>query len=421
VIRGRQVHVHELGGVGAVCAPLRPTDEIAVRLAEWLTDAEARALFRRHRLTRVRSLGFAPRLSLVTGPPRVHPFDVAADLVSKEGERVRYAEPCLVERHGQRAVDPDLGRQWQWQNTGQSGGRPGADVSAFRAWDRSHGQGVVIGIIDNGFHLLPHEIEPAVEPTRGFFRDSDGAAEFLREDPPADAHGTVCAAIALARANGVSGRGIAPGARLLPVACLQDQASSQASLARALAYAIDPGTEGQTGAGADVVSCSLGAEDGTWHMHSILEDALRFARTGRGGRGVPVFWAVANADVEIARDEVNASGLTIPVGATDHRDVRGACAHGPELAFMAPGVRVVSTLPGELTATVTGTSFAAPTAAGVAALVLSVNPGLSADEVVGVMKATCDRLPAQVGVKDDKHGAGRVNAARAVEAAQGPV
>jgi thermitase len=152
-------------------------------------------------------------------------------------------------------------------------------------------------------------------------------------------------------------------------------------------------------------------------MHSILEDALRFARTGRGGLGVPVFWAVANADVAVALDEVNASGLTIPVGATDHRDVRAACAHGPELAFMAPGVRVVSTLPGELTATVTGTSFAAPTAAGVAALVLSVHPGLSADEVTSLLKATCDRLPAQDGVQDHRHGAGRLNAAQAVDAA----
>ncbi len=432
VIRGRQVHVDDVGGVGAVCAPLRPTDPpsrqthrrvdvgagmIALRLAESISDAGARAVFDRHRLTRVRSLRFAPKLSLVKGPPHVHPFDVAARLLEEEGASVRYAEPCLVEHHGQRAVDPDLGRQWQWQNTGQSGGRPGADVSAFAAWARSKGQGIVIGMIDTGFHLLPHEIRPAVDSNRGFFRDTDGDAVFLRQDPPADAHGTACAAIAIARANGVSGRGIAPRARLLPIACLPDQTSSQASLARAIAYAIDPGTEGQTGAGADVVSCSLGTENGTWHMHSILEDALRFARAARGGRGVPVFWAVANANVQIAVDEVNASGLTIPVGATDHRDVRAACAHGPELAFMAPGVRVVSTLPGELTATVTGTSFAAPTAAGIAALVLSVNPGLSADEVAGVLTATCDRLPAQVGVRDDRHGAGRLNAAQAVEAA----
>src|SRR5439155_16086206 len=64
-----------------------------------------------------------------------------------------------------------------------------------------------------------------------------------------------------------------------------------------------------------------------------------------------------------------------------------------------------------------GTSFSAPIVAGVAALVISANPGLTGDQVQGILKQSADDLgPAGW---DPGYGWGRVNAARAVSMALG--
>ena len=67
-----------------------------------------------------------------------------------------------------------------------------------------------------------------------------------------------------------------------------------------------------------------------------------------------------------------------------------------------------------------GTSSATPLAAGVAALVLSVNPKLSRDEVRGILRATADKIGTGYDAKgfSPRFGYGRVNAARAVAEAK---
>jgi hypothetical protein len=90
---------------------------------------------------------------------------------------------------------------------------------------------------------------------------------------------------------------------------------------------------------------------------------------------------------------------------------------GEELDFLAPGGSVVSTASGGGTRTDTGTSFAAPLAAGVGALVLSINPDLTAEEMRRILRDTCDKIGGvnynAAGHHDD-YGFGRINAFRAV-------
>ena len=53
--------------------------------------------------------------------------------------------------------------------------------------------------------------------------------------------------------------------------------------------------------GADVIACSLGPNGADWDLTSVLDLAIRFvARQGRGGRGVPIFWAASNGHFEAA-------------------------------------------------------------------------------------------------------------------------
>jgi hypothetical protein len=82
----------------------------------------------------------------------------------------------------------------------------------------------------------------------------------------------------------------------------------------------------------------------------------------------------------------------------------------------APGSGIYTTANGGGYASVSGTSFSSPITAGVAALILSVNPLLSAQQVVDILKQSSDDLgPAGF---DQNFGNGRVNVAKAVVAAQ---
>ncbi|HTU99049.1 MAG TPA: S8 family serine peptidase [Luteitalea sp.] len=357
-------------------------------------------------------------------------FDLAERLHDEAPARVvRYAEVDLLEPIGARGPDPEQERQWQWHPAARDARFASSGVSAIDAWHATKGAGVTIAMIDHGFHLGLSDIAPAVTADAAMFEITpfhDARLVRTRALPPG-AHGTFCASLAIARAdNGVAGCGVAPEASLMPIACLGDSLGSQVTLARAIAYATAPDLEGRddtdtTGrTPADVIDCSLGPDSGPWHLRSVLHDALRFASvSGRGGRGTPVFWAVANEDGPIAIDEVNASGLTIPVGACGPKGERRPGGQGPQLAFLAPGHAVLGLLPDQALAPHSGTSYAAPIAAGIAALVLAIAPDLTAVELRDLMQRACvpcSKPDDQAG-HSDRTGFGRLDAGEAVNLA----
>ncbi|HEV2733957.1 MAG TPA: S8 family serine peptidase, partial [Longimicrobiaceae bacterium] len=156
-----------------------------------------------------------------------------------------------------------------------------------------------------------------------------------------------------------------------------------------------------------------------WPMCSVLACALEYAAAnGRGKLGMPIFWAVSHADVEIDRDEVCSHRDVIAVGQSGPDDFQEECAFGPKLEFLAPGVRVFSTTSGGKYGTNSGTSFACPLAAGVAALVLSRNRHWTRDQVLARLRKSCDKIGGVVYDPNGHHvdyGYGRINAERAVK------
>jgi hypothetical protein len=108
----------------------------------------------------------------------------------------------------------------------------------------------------------------------------------------------------------------------------------------------------------------------------------------------------------------------VAVGATDSNDLLASFSNfGTYVDLTAPGVNIVTTTAGGGYGGVSGTSFSSPIAAGVAALVLSRNPSLSAQQLVTLLEQNSDDLGA-LGY-DPIFGWGRVNASRAVVAAGG--
>ncbi|MBL8679540.1 MAG: S8 family serine peptidase [Myxococcales bacterium] len=337
-------------------------------------------------------------------------------------------EPIFLEPiHGRwRPTDPRYPEQWQWNNDGRNSGTRGADIRAESAWNRTRGKGVRVAVIDNGIHINHPDLRAAFKRGGWFDGRTSGSASFIelsasnRAQFPTDDHGTFCAGMVGARANKQGGCGAAPECELVAIACLEDQVGTQLTLARAIAYAADPSREvpDSKERGADVISCSLGPNGADWEMSTPLELAIEFATSkGRDGKGTPIFWAASNAHVDITRDEVVSHPSVIAVSRSNNNDGYDNAAYGSTLAFVAPGANVLSTSGAASYAWDTGCSFAAPLAAGVAALVLARDSQLSATAVKDRLCDTCDKVGGDAYGPDgrnDQMGHGRINADRAV-------
>ena len=402
------------------------TELVAVQVPDDLTAAQAQARIKAAGLRVVRKLGFGTNLFEARLPAGV-PFAEAVAQVQAVPDFV-FAEPALAQvLTGRRTpTDPRFGRQWQHRNDGSNGGTAGADIRSEAAWDRTRGAGVRVAVIDNGMQVGHPDLKAGVVAGGHFKGDGAGGATFVRLKKgrpfPAGDHGTFCLGMAGARMdNGKGGCGSAPEADLIAIGCMDDQIGTQTTLARAVAYAADPTTEdpnAPAGSGAHVLACSLGPNGADWDLTSVLDLALRTAAAnGRGGLGMPIFWAVSNGTFEVARDEVCSHRDVIGVGRSNRRDLEDGSAFGPKLEFLAPGAEVFSTLQRNRYGVDTGTSYACPLAAGVAALVLARNPGWTRDQVRQRLRDTCDKIGGvtYTNGRHDEYGFGRLNADAATQ------
>jgi subtilisin family serine protease len=394
------------------------TNLLVVQLPPDLSEKQAMEQLKSEGLKHVRTLKFAKNLFEASLPARKPFAEAIADLQSSNA--FVFAEPSFLRVLTGRFTpdDPHFSEQWQHKNTQME-----------KAWDRSKGTGVRVTVIDNGMQVNHPDLKDGIKGGGYFDSDGFGNATFLRfDDPsgsfPSNDHGTFCLGMVGARANGIGGCGSAFEADLRPVGCLSDQIGTQATLARAVAYAANPSLEDSTATaadGADVVACSLGPSSGAaWDLTSVLDLALKSAASqGRGGRGLCIFWAVSNGSVDISLDHVVSHPDVLAIGRSNSSDLADGSAFGPKLEFLAPGRDVFSTMGGGGFGIETGTSFACPFAAGVAALILARAPNLTRDEVRDRLRHSCDQV--QVGGvtydangHNDDYGYGRINGDRAV-------
>jgi len=117
------------------------------------------------------------------------------------------------------------------------------------------------------------------------------------------------------------------------------------------------------------------------------------------------------------RDTVEYPGgydSVIAVAASDSNDLRASFSStGPDVELIAPGVSILSSIPGGGYAYYSGTSMASPHVAGVAALVLAANSELTNVQVRSILQQTAENL----GLKQEHQGYGLVRADLAVQAA----
>jgi uncharacterized repeat protein (TIGR01451 family) len=218
-------------------------------------------------------------------------------------------------------------------------------------------------------------------------------------------HGTHVAGIAAAAMNNHVGIvGLAPGARVMPVKVLDQFGTGWYSdIAAGIVYAADNG--------AQIINLSLGGAEDSQTLRAAIDyvqarGALVVAATGNTG-GMVLYPAAYES--------------VLAVAATDQNDqVAYFSNRGPQVDVAAPGVDIYSTWPwrdGYFTKS--GTSMASPHVSGLAALIWTARPDLSAAMVRRVITSTVNDI-GPVGW-DESVGWGRVNANAAVALVRNPV
>ncbi|KAI7862118.1 peptidase S8/S53 domain-containing protein [Spinellus fusiger] len=322
----------------------------------------------------------------------------------------------------------DPGFPMQWHLVNQE--RPGLDINVVEVWRQGvTGNGSTVAILDDG---LDYESEDLAD---NFF--AEGSYDFNDHTPLPkprlwdDTHGTRCAGQISAVKNNVCGVGIAHGAKVAGVRILSSDISD-ADEAAALNYRYQEN---------DIYSCSWGPPDTGETMEAptgILADAFKNGiENGRGGKGSIYVFATGNG--AMSNDNCNFDGYTnsiytITVGALDHTDnhplYSESCSAQLVVTYSSGGGQFIyTTNVGKTSCSDShgGTSAAAPNAAGIFALVLSVRPDLTWRDMQHLCVQTAE--PVQLGDADwkllpsgriynHKFGYGKLNTYTLIEAAK---
>ncbi|MHC5112696.1 MAG: S8 family serine peptidase, partial [Planctomycetota bacterium] len=453
-----------------VSYPFLATGTILVRVTDDLTVAEVVGLWDDYHLDFVEPVDGLPGVYCVK-TKSIDEDEVFRAQVMSNDDRVVWAQPNMrspvILHQAQQEVtpsDPLFGRQWHLDNTGQDGGTAEADISARAAWTISGGSDVLIGGFDDGCDVNHEDLD---QNYLGIGHDPTLLSTNSDSNNPepkqiGDRHGTAVMGLAVSVGNLEGGRGVSFLSRFTLSRGASEFTTPQQK-ASVYTFARQQNV--------DVHINSWGLDEDE-PIPSVLEEAINVAfedgrdPDGEAGsqppRGMVIVFAAGNLEDGQGNDELPTGQVlatlnsVIGVGASTNNDTLADYSRfGPGIEFLAPGgseeFGILTTdndddnivvddgyniagfdadgeadVDGEglYTEEFLGTSASCPIAAGVAALVLSENPALSATAVRTTLEHTCDRVsPADADYDNITgrsllYGYGRVNAFKAVQAAR---
>ncbi|MFH2034949.1 MAG: S8 family serine peptidase [Candidatus Zixiibacteriota bacterium] len=378
---------------------------------------------------------------------------------------VEYGEPDYMAQLHASPNDPLYLYQWHLNNTGQehyhvlrtygsyndslimTEGLFDADINAEEVYQNPPDNTVttVVAVIDTGADMVHPDLEqniwtnPGEIPDNGIDDDHNGYIDDVHgwdfaasldplepgDNDPTDyvGHGTHAAGIiAAVTDNNLGIAGVATNCKIMPLNF--DPLPLVSRIAGAILYAADNG--------ADCISMSFGLN----FRSDLIEEACNYARS----KGVVLFASSGNDGIAV--DVFPASyESVISVGATNDSDhVATYSSFGENLSLVAPGSSILSLRAGNtdiygssypyepklhiidtLYYLMSGTSMACPNAAGVAAQLRSISPGLTPERVKYIMESTAKDIIDPYGVgwnlpgPDLHSGNGRIDLYQAVQ------
>ena len=398
-----------------------------------------------------------------------------AEKIVKNGDG--YAFPDLVRETTLRFVpektpkDPYFDVQWHLQNRGKTLDYRGSEVDVLKNADtkfiqmleflNSNGIEVdtdtKIAIMDTG--IVPdHEDLTNIEPGYDAIKNKEGGYPDLSElegSPYGQylaasvGHGTTCAGVSAGVGNEIGMSGMCPWCRLYPVRYLEGTTGTATSDSTMLKvyekYVADPDIS--------VINCSFGA-DSAYGIIPVspgeIESHQNFMQNGRNGLGGAIVYASGNDNVDSSyeqllgydfafkRNGVDVTHRVITVNASTAWDTRAEYSnYGYYSTVTAPSLSettivgiATTAIPGygdykkDYTLQFSGTSAAAPVVSGFFGALFSINPELTLEEAVDILKKSADKINPETGLWDDKgfsvkYGYGRVNLEKAARLASG--
>ena len=345
--------------------------------------------------------------------------------------------------------------QWGLQNTGQYNGNIGTDINVTSAWNITDGNNVKIAVIDEGVDLthpdLTNNLLSGFDATDGALGGTNGGCK------GDDAHGTCCSGIIAAEDNSIGIKGVSYNANIIPIRIAY--VGYYSNWITEVSWIINGIYQAWYIYKADVLSNSWGGS----YNDAIANEIRNACIYGRNNKGCVVVAASGNNNANSVSfpallDSVIAVGAISPCGerknpnSCDGETTWGS-NYGSELDVVAPGVLIpttdiqgnkgynpnlpIHTLNGgsavssdyqnqDYTIWFNGTSAACPHVSGVAALVLSVNPNLTGQQVRDILESTAQKVGGYNyqsnqnhpnGTWNDEMGYGLVDAYAAVQKA----
>ena len=321
---------------------------------------------------------------------------------------VEYAEPNYFVTIEQVPDDPKFSSQYGLENSGQTGGTPGADISATKAWAFETGGDVVVAVIDTGVDYTHSELRlnmwknPGEISGNGLDDDNNGFVDDIYgwdfsnndSDPMDDmGHGTHVAGIIAAQGNnGIGISGVNWRARIMALKFIDANGIGTTSKAiKALNYAVAMGARVSNnswggGAFSQALFDAISAAQSTAHMFVAAS----------GNTGIDTDDPTNNLHYPSSYPLDN----VISVTATDEFDRLGGFSNygAVSVDLAAPGMNINSLWINNSYMVLDGTSMAAPFVTGAVALLWAKKTDLPLLDVRSAILNNVDPIPSLSGL-----------------------
>jgi subtilisin family serine protease len=364
---------------------------VLVKLQDGKTEADLKSMLSGYGVSILRALSLPGHYIVALKAPTLDAVPEALSVFGGESNVLAYVEPDYVSRVNAAPNDTRWSELWGM-----------VKINATGAWDVITGStNVIVAVIDTGVSLAHPDLSSNIwknvtelngvagvdDDGNGYVDDVNGW-DFAGDDnnpDDSDKHGTHCAGTIGAVGNNTMGvAGVCWKLRLMALRGGSGSGLLQSDTAEAVHYAADNG--------AKIISASYGG--------GAYSDTERAALNYANGKGVLFVAAAGNESTDNDTVPHYPSGYDLPnivsVAATDRNDALASFSNYGKTSvdLAAPGVEILSTVPGGTYEEMQGTSMATPHVAGAAALLLSAKPGLTHLQLKQALLDTVDPVAA---------------------------